>query len=105
MGSSLAEPLDTALGDLLDVDPDGLTDAELHELVITVQRQSHRLAALRAKLISAWDARGVWADDGSRTAAHRLARETSMAVTSAKVELRRARALRAMPHTATALGA
>ena len=103
MGTELADRLDTAVGDLLDLDPDMLSDGELHELVVAVQRQSHRLAALRAQLISAWDGRKVWADDGSRTAAHRLSREASMAVGSAKVELRRARQLRSMPHTATAL--
>jgi Domain of unknown function (DUF222) len=103
MGNELVDRLDTALGDLLDLDPDTLTDGELHDLVVTVQRESHRLAALRAKLISAWDFRGVWTDDGSRSAPHRLAREASMAVTSAKVELRRARALRAMPATAAAV--
>jgi hypothetical protein len=77
MGTELVDRLDTALGDLL--------------------------AALRAKLISAWDGRGVWADDGSRAAAHRLSREASMSVGSAKVELRRARQLRSMPHTAAAV--
>jgi hypothetical protein len=105
MGTELADRFVTDLGDLLDVDPDDLTDDELHELVVAVQRHSHRLAALRAKLISAWDGRGVWADDGSRTAAHRLAREASMAVGSAKVELRRARRLRSMPDTAAAMAA
>jgi hypothetical protein len=64
MGTELADRLDTALGDLLELDPDALTDGELHELVGAVQRQSHRLAALRAKLISAWDVRGVCADGG-----------------------------------------
>jgi hypothetical protein len=103
MGTELADRLDTDLGELLGVDPDTLTDDELHELVVGVQRQSHRLAALRAKLISAWDGRRVWADDGSRSPAHRLAREASMAVGSARVELRRARGLRSMPHTTAAL--
>ncbi len=103
MGTELADRLDADIGDLLGLDPDTLTDDELHELVVAVQRQSHRLAALRAKLIGAWDGRSVWADDGSRSAAHRLAREASMAVGSAKVELRRARGLRSMPQTEAAL--
>jgi Domain of unknown function (DUF222) len=103
MGNELADRLDTAIGDLLGVDPDELSDGELHSLVVAVQRESHRLAALRAKLISAWDGRGIWTDDGSRSAPHRLAREASMAASSAKVEVRRARALRAMPATAGAL--
>jgi hypothetical protein len=103
MGTELADRLDSILGDLLGLDFDTLTDDELHELVVAIQRQSHRLSALRAKLISAWDGRRVWADDGSRSAAHRLAREAHMAVGTAKIELRRARGLRSMPHTATAL--
>ena len=53
MGTELADRLDADLDDLLGLDPDTLTDDELHELVVAVQRQSHRLAALRAKLISA----------------------------------------------------
>ncbi len=103
MGTALIDHLDTSVGDLLDLDPDTVSDGELHDLVVEAQRQSHRFAAARAKLISAWDARGVWCDDGSRTAAHRLAREASMAVATAKTQVRRARALRSMPHTASAV--
>ena len=51
----LAEVIDS----LLDVDPSELTDDELHELVTAVQRQRHRLAALAATTISAWDRRMV----------------------------------------------
>src|SRR5918992_6039593 len=103
MGTALADRLDGSIGDLLGLDPNELCDGELHELVVAVQRQSHRLAAVRARLISSWDARGVWMDDGSRSAAHRLSREASTSVGSARTELRRARALRSMPHTADAV--
>ncbi len=103
MGSVALEPLDTAIDGLLAGEPDTLCDTELHDLVVGLQRQSHRLAAVRAKLISAWAARGVWSDDGSRSSAHRLSREASTSVNSAKVEVRRARALRTMPHTFAAL--
>ena len=103
MGNVALEPLDTAIDGLLASDPDACTDAELHDLVVGLQRQSHRLAAVRAKLISAWAARGAWSDDGSRTAAHRFSRDASTSINSAKVEVRRARALRSMPHTAAAL--
>jgi Domain of unknown function (DUF222) len=103
MGTAIVEPLDTAITDLLDVDPAELSDPELHELVVGLQRHHSRLAALRATLISAWDARGVWADDGSRSPASRLAREASLSVRTAKVELSRARNLRSMPHTTAAL--
>ena len=103
MGTTLVEALDTAISDVLDVDPDTLTDPELNELVVALQRHGSRLAALRARMLSAWDSRGVWAGDGSRSPAHRLAREASLSVRTAKVEITRARGLRSMPHTAKAL--
>ena len=90
---------------LLDVDPAELTDDELHELVTTVQRQRHRLAAVAANAISAWDQRMVWADNGARSAATRLANDTSASPSSTGTEIRRARQLRSMPATATALAA
>ena len=95
--------LNEAIDELLGLDAAELADDDLHDLVITVQRQSHRLAALRAQLISAWDQRGGWSSDGSRSPAHRLAREASTSVAAAKIELRRARALRTMPSTAAAV--
>jgi hypothetical protein len=90
---------------LLDVDPAGLTDGELHELVTGVQRLRHRLAAVAAEAISAWDRRMVWADNGARSAATRLANDTSASTSSTGVEIRRARQLRSMPATAAALAA
>jgi hypothetical protein len=95
----LAEAIDS----LLDVDPTDLTDDELHQLVTTVQRQRHRLAAVAAVATASWDQRMVWADNGARSAAVRLANETSSSTSSASVDLRRARQLRSMPATATAL--
>jgi hypothetical protein len=97
----LAEVIDS----LLDVDPAGLTDAELHELVTTLQRQRHRLAAVAATAISAWDRRMVWADNGARSAAARLANDSSASTSSTGTEIRRARQLRSMPATAAALAA
>jgi len=90
---------------LLDVDPSELTDDELHEMVTTVQRQRHRLAALAAGAISEWDRRMVWADNGARSAATRLANETAASTSSTGIEVRRARQLRSMPATAAALAA
>jgi hypothetical protein len=97
----LAEAIDS----LLDVDPTVLTDDVLHELVTSVQRQRHRLAAVAAAATASWDQRMVWADNGARSAAVRLANETSTSTSSAGVDLRRARQLRSMPATATALAA
>jgi hypothetical protein len=97
------DELTGAIDALLEVDPSELTDDELHELVTTVQRQRHRLAAFAAETISAWDRRMVWADNGARSAATRLANETSASTSSAGTEVRRARQLRSMPATAAAL--
>jgi hypothetical protein len=97
------DELAAAIDSLLHVDPIGLTDDELHDLVTTVQRQRHRLAAVAAAATASWDQRMVWADNGARSAAVRLANETSTSPSSAGVELRRARQLRSMPATAAAL--
>ena len=63
------------------------------------------MAAVRARMLAAWDARRLWADDGSKSAAARLARECELSSESAGRELKRARKLRAMPATAEALAA
>jgi hypothetical protein len=99
------DDLTAAIDSLLDVDPAELTDGELHEFVATVQRQRHRLAAVAATAISAWDRRMVWADNGARSAATRLANDTSASTSSTGTEVRRARQLRTMPATAAALAA
>jgi hypothetical protein len=105
MGNVAVEPLDGAIDGLLALHPDTLTDTELHEVVVGLERQAHRLAAARARLTAAWDGRQIWADDGSRSPGHRLAREATMSVAAAKTEVRRALALRTMPATAAALAA
>ena len=99
------DELAAAIDSLLAVDPNELTDSELHELVTTVQRQRHRIAAAAAEAISTWDQRMVWADNGAGSAAVRLANETSTSSSSAGVEVKRARRLRIMPHVADALAA
>ena len=99
------DELAAAIGSLQAVDTNDLTDHELHEFVIAIQRQRHRLAAVAASAISAWDQRMVWADNGARSAGTRLANETSTSTSSAGSEIRRARQLRTMPDTASALAA
>ncbi len=100
---TVSDELDAAIITLLDVDPHDLSDDDLDDAVVAIQRQSSRLAAVRARLISAWDHRHIWATDGSRSPAARLARDASIAPNTAGAEVRRARALRTMPHTAAAL--
>jgi hypothetical protein len=97
------EQLQEAITAVRALDPDTLTDDELHELVVALHRQNHRLAGARARLVARWDRRQGWADDGSRSAAQRLARDSRTSVATARRELRRARHLESMPHTAKAL--
>jgi hypothetical protein len=85
------------------LDLDTLSDAELDEAVIELQRQRARLGAVAARVLARWDRRRVWAADQSRSAASRLARDTKTSVDTAKVELRRARQLQSMPATQAAL--
>src|SRR5689334_3709881 len=82
------------------VEVDSLSASELHDLVVGLQSRSSRLDAVKARLTAAWDARRTWADNGSRSAAARLARDAPLARAEADVQVRRARKLRAMPATA-----
>src|SRR5438309_9389482 len=95
--------LASAIDALAAVDTIFLADHDLHELVIGLEAEESRFAAIRARLLAAWDGRRLWADDGSKSAAARLARECDASPMTARVELRRARKLRSMPATAAAL--
>jgi hypothetical protein len=97
------EALTKAIDAVLAVDVQALTDAEVHDLTVGLQRQTSRLAAARAEASAAWDGRRLWAEDGSKSAGARLARECSMDPDTAKTEIRRARKLRSMPATVAAL--
>ena len=103
MGTSRLEALSATIDELLTFDPAELDDDELHDIVVGLLRHSHRLAAVRAQWISGWDRRGLWAADGSRSPAHRLAREASMSIPAGRREVSRATALASMPHTTAAL--
>ncbi len=76
---------------------DGLDDAELHQTVVQVHRERSRLAVAFAELLAEWDTRRIWESDGSRSPAHRLARETRSSVGAARDDLRRARRIRHLP--------
>jgi hypothetical protein len=92
-----------AIGALDALEPTELTDSELHDLVVAEQAEASRLAAVRARHLAVWDARRTWADDGSKSAKARLARECDLSSMTARLELKRARKLRTMPATASAL--
>jgi hypothetical protein len=96
-----------ALTDAVDLlaglDPESLSSAAWHQLAVGLESQRHRLGAVAAEALDHWDRSGIWAVDGSRNSAVRLARETRCAVRSARAEMRRARRLRKLPATKAAL--
>ena len=102
MVGGLLDTLVTAIDDLAAVDLDTVDDAELHDLVVALGELSTRLEAQWCRLIGRWDARQLWAADGSKAAGARLARETHRRRGDCDRLVRRARDLAAMPHTEAA---
>lgn len=93
---------DRLVHDLAVVDPAGLDDGTLHRLVVGVQQRLERLALAAAPAVQTWEARRVWALDGSRSASARLARELRTDQDTCRSVLRRARGLVACPVVAAA---
>src|SRR3954468_1657252 len=98
----MLERLDQAIDTLNAIDLDALSDEELNECVLGLQDSCSRLAAAQARLLARWDARMVWADDGSKAAGARLARDTESCKRTAYGLLRRARRVTSMPVVADA---
>jgi Domain of unknown function (DUF222) len=94
--------LKAALDAIVAIDPDTLTDAELHHHVVEFIRHVDRLTIAAAPLVQKWDSRQVWADDGSKSPAARLARECGSSQPTTRCVVRRAKALVSMPVTAAA---
>ena len=101
--STPSDILKAAVDLLAALDPSELATAEIAELCLDVQRQRHRLDAVAARLVQRWYDSGVWAFDGSRSAATHLARETRSRVASCRGELRRAQATTDLPVVADAI--
>src|SRR4051812_37053490 len=94
--------VDAAFDALERVDVAGLSGDQLAGLVMELHRFTSRLVSLRSGPTAEWEARDLWADDGSKASWARLAREAEMTPITAKVEVRRAKKLRMMPVTAIA---
>jgi hypothetical protein len=92
-------------GEALSVDPDRLDDEALGAALVALHRVDSMLAAARARLTAAFEARQGWAADGSRTPAAWLARHCHVPDEAARAEVRFARRLRTMPATTDALAA
>jgi hypothetical protein len=103
LGLAEFEALETALDALVDVDPVALSDGRVHRTLMQLTRQQSRLAAVTLRFASSWDTRRSWAQNGSKTAEARLARDAKVRRATANRALKRAAALARMPHTAEAL--
>ena len=80
-----------------------VSDGELHDATIALQRAQSALAIANARVLERWDTRHVWAPGGHRSAASRLALDAKLSKRSAQRELHRARTLASMPATAAAV--
>jgi hypothetical protein len=94
-----------AIDDLLALDPATLSDADLHDQVVALEREAARFTAARARLLVEWESRKAWVDDGCKSPRVRLSRDCKTAKATAGRDLRRARQLRHMPATAAAFAA
>ena len=101
----MLDELASALDGLAATDLDLLTDPELHDRVVGLRGEVSRLQSIVSATVSAWDARHVWAGDGSKTPSARLGRDCRLSPEAAHREVRRARSLRGMPATAAAFAA
>ena len=68
MGTGTLVQLREALDALAAADVEALSDAEVHAVVVELGELSTRLEAQWCRAIARWDARMVWADNGSRSA-------------------------------------
>jgi hypothetical protein len=103
--AGLADPgarLTAAIDALLAVEPDAVSDTELAAAMVALRREQSRLAAAVAELTAAFDARRVWAGDGSRSAIDWVAVRARLPRGQAAGEVRDACRLRAMPATRAA---
>jgi hypothetical protein len=104
-GTSLTAPLARAIDGLLDVDPQAASDHELAGAMVGLRREQARLAALVSELTAAFEARQVYAEDGSRSATDWIAVHARLPRPQVAGEVRDARRLRSMPETRAAFRA
>jgi|GEM_PF-1264435 len=97
MAAGSVDALEAALRALVDEDVDALEAVTLHDDLVRLCRAAHVLDAAVAQRLAPWVQRGVWAGDGSRSAAARLSREVGESPTSSQRTIRRALALAEMP--------
>ena len=88
---------------LRDTDLGLIDDGSLHDQVVAIGRELARLTVVFSQQVREWEQRGIFERDGSRSPAHRLARELRSSVSDRKVDVRRARRIDLMPLTVQAV--
>jgi len=94
----------STLDALSDLDPTELGDGQLHRALMAVVDAAPVIEAASARLLDAWRRRNLWAEDGSRSAAARSARDAHCSRPTANRLVKRADDLHAMPVTSQAFG-
>src|SRR5262245_42217195 len=97
------EGMEACLSELAALEPGGLSDGELHDVVVAMELLAGRWRAQEARFLAVWDQRRVWAGDGSKSPAARLARDCGLSEMTARRELRRADRLDHLPLVAAGL--
>jgi hypothetical protein len=84
------------------LDPDTLTDEEMTEAVVEIERLASAFDAARTSLLAAYDRRRAWADSGARSCAADVAHRTRRPRAEIASRLALGRALRHLPLTEAA---
>lgn len=95
--------LRTAINRLAGIDPARLSNQSLEALIVGLHREAARLVSVQAKVTAAFDLRRAWRDDGSRSMGAWLQRRCHTSGRASRAQVRRAKRLRGMPVTSTAL--
>lgn len=83
-----------ALGQLVDIDLDSATEADVALALAHAVHLQQRLGAFVDRAAAAWDRNQTWALDGSRSAAHAFSRDTGLSVATCRRALARGDSLR-----------
>jgi hypothetical protein len=97
--AELSASLTKVADGLLDLEVEVVTDDELAAAMIALRRQRSRVDAAMSRLTAAFDGRGVWGEDGSRSAVDWIAARARLPRPQVAGEVRDARRVRAMPAT------
>lgn len=82
-----------SIDELLDADTDRLTDGELSEHLLALDKLRSRVDAAFRRIAGRWDARRVWEDDGAPNGPVWLAARAGLSGAAARCEMRTARRL------------